>query len=192
MKEVIISHIQAHIDVVQKLMDEMLSIEEVARVSIDALQNGKKILVAGNGGSVADAHHFVAELVGRFKKERRALPALSLDANPSTVTAIANDYSFGQVFARQLEAIAAPGDVFFGISTSGNSENIVEALKTAKQVGCRVVGLTGATGGKMGELCDFMIRIPSEDTARIQEMHALVIHTLADLIEDALSSKEHG
>ena len=192
MKEVIISHIQAHIDVVQKLMDEMLSIEEVARVSIDALQNGKKILVAGNGGSVADAHHFVAELVGRFKKERRALPALSLDANPSTVTAIANDYSFGQVFARQLEAIAAPGDVFFGISTSGNSENIVEALKTAKQVGCRVVGLTGATGGKMGELCDFMIRIPSEDTARIQEMHALVIHTLSDLIEDALSSKEHG
>ena len=192
MKEVIISHIQAHIDVVQKLMDEMLSIEEVARVSIDALQNGKKILVAGNGGSAADAHHFVAELVGRFKKERRALPALSLDANPSTVTAIANDYSFGQVFARQLEAIAAPGDVFFGISTSGNSENIVEALKTAKQVGCRVVGLTGATGGKMGELCDFMIRIPSEDTARIQEMHALVIHTLSDLIEDALSSKEHG
>jgi len=192
MKDIIATHIKTHIDTAQKLEDEILSIEEVARVSIEALQNGNKILIAGNGGSVADAHHFAAELVGRFKKERRALPALSLDANPSAVTAIANDYSFGHVFARQVEALARSGDVFFGISTSGNSENILEALKTAKLLGCKVVGLTGATGGKMKEVCDFTIQIPSEETSRIQEMHTLVIHALSDLIEEALSGKENG
>lgn len=187
MKDVIKSHIETHIEIVRKFAEEMPDIEGVALLSIEALRKGNKILIAGNGGSVADAHHFAAELVGRFRKERRALPALALDANPSAVTAIANDYSFGHVFARQLEAIAKTGDVFFGISTSGNSENILEAIQAAKAAGCKVVGLTGKTGGKMAGLCDLLINIPSEETPRIQEMHALVIHTLSDLIERAFS-----
>ena len=186
MKEIIRNHIDTHIETSRKFSEETPDIEGVATLAIEALRQGNKILIAGNGGSVADAHHFAAELVGRFKKERRALPALALDANPSAVTAISNDYSFGHVFARQIEAIANPGDVFFGISTSGNSENILEAIKAARSSGCKVVGLTGKTGGKMGGLCDFLINIPSEDTPRIQEMHTLVIHTLADLIEGAL------
>lgn len=187
MKEIIQNHIEGHIELVHKFKEEMPDIESAATAAIEALRAGNKLLIAGNGGSAADAHHFAAELMGRFKKERRALAALALDANPSAVTAIANDYSFEQVYARQIEAIAKEGDVFFCISTSGNSENILEAAKAAKQSGCKVVGLTGKTGGKMAELCDFLIQIPSEETPRIQEMHTLVIHTLSDLIEDALS-----
>jgi len=186
MKDVIKSHIQTHIEVVQKLAAETPDLEGVAALCIAALGNGNKLLVAGNGGSVADAHHFAAELVGRFKKERRALPALALDANPSAVTAIANDYAFAKVYARQIEALGKEGDVFFGISTSGNSENILEAIQAAKTAGCKIVGLTGQSGGKMAGLCDFLINIPSEDTPRIQEMHALVIHTLSDLIESEM------
>lgn len=188
MKETIKSHIQTHIDIARKFSEETPDLEGAAVLIIEALRAGNKLLVAGNGGSVADAHHFAAELMGRFKRERRALPALALDANPSAVTAIANDYAFGQVFARQIEAIAKKGDVFFGISTSGNSENILEGAKAAKTAGCKVVGLTGKTGGKLVQLCDLLINIPSEDTPRIQEMHTLVIHTLSDLIEDALST----
>src|SRR3989344_5740695 len=186
MKDVIKSHIQTHIEVVQKLAAETPDLEGVAALCIAALGNGNKLLGAGNGGSVADAHHFAAELVGRFKKERRALPALALDANPSAVTAIANDYAFAKVYARQIEALGKEGDVFFGISTSGNSENILEAIQAAKTAGCKIVGLTGQSGGKMAGLCDFLINIPSEDTPRIQEMHALVIHTLSDLIESEM------
>ena len=188
MKDIIQQHIQGHIDLAQKFSAETPDLESVATLTIEALRKGNKLLVAGNGGSVADAHHFAAELTGRFKKERKALPALALDANPSAVTAIANDYAFAKVYARQIEALAKPGDVFFGISTSGNSENILEAAKTARGAGCKVVGLTGKTGGKMAGLCDFLINIPSEDTPRIQEMHTLVIHTLSDLIENAFSS----
>ncbi|KKW14300.1 MAG: Phosphoheptose isomerase [Parcubacteria group bacterium GW2011_GWA2_50_10] len=124
--------------------------------------------------------------MGRFRKERRALPVIALDINPSAITAISNDYAFKHVFARQVEALARPGDVFFGISTSGNSENVLEAIKAARQAGCKVVGLTGRGGGNMKEICDFLINIPAEDTPRIQEMHALVIHMLSDLIESTL------
>jgi D-sedoheptulose 7-phosphate isomerase len=188
MKDVITNHIQSHIEVVRQLADETPDLESVAVVCIEALRRGNKILIAGNGGSVADAHHFAAELTGRFKRERKALPALALDANPSAVTAIGNDYSFAKVYARQIEALAKPGDVFFGISTSGTSENILEAIQAARNAGCRVIGLTGKSGGKMAESCDFLINIPSDDTPRIQEMHTLVIHALSDLVEDALQS----
>lgn len=186
MKEIIKNHIETHIEVVQKLAAETPDLEGVAALCIAALGNGNKLLVAGNGGSVADAHHFAAELTGRFKKERKALAALALDANPSAVTAIANDYAFAKVYSRQIEALGKEGDVFFGISTSGNSENILEAIQAAKTAGCKIVGLTGQSGGKMAGLCDFLINIPSEDTPRIQEMHALVIHTLSDLIESEM------
>ena len=188
MQDIIRNHIDTHLEIARKFAEETPDMEGAAKLIIEAFQRGDKLLVAGNGGSVADAHHFAAELVGRFKKERRALPALSLDANPSAVTAISNDYAFDQVFARQVEAFAKPGDVFFGISTSGNSGNILEGVKSAKAIGCKTIGLTGQTGGKMAGLCDFLINIPSQDTPRIQEMHALVIHTLSDLIEDAFSS----
>lgn len=188
MKEIIQNHIEGHIALAHKFKEEMPDMEGAALMVIEALRNGNKLLIAGNGGSVADAHHFAAELTGRFKRERRALPALALDANPSAVTAIGNDYSFAQVYARQIEALGKPGDVFFGISTSGNSQNILEAAKTAKTQGCKVIGLTGKTGGKLMDVCDLIINIPSEDTPRIQEMHTLVIHTLSDLIEDALSA----
>ncbi len=186
MKGIIQYHIDGHIDLTHKFKAETPDIESAAVLAVEALRNGNKILVAGNGGSVADAHHFAAELMGRFKKERRALPALALDTNPLAVTAISNDYSFSRVFARQIEAMARKGDVFFGISTSGNSENILEAAKAARNAGCKVIGLTGKTGGKLAELCDLVLNIHSEDTPRIQEMHTLVIHTLSDLIEDAL------
>ena len=180
MKEIIRGHIEKHIEIARGLAQDMPDIEGVAKVSIEALRAGNKLLIAGNGGSAADAHHFAAELVGRYKKERKALPAVSLDVNPSAVTAISNDYAFEQVFARQIEAFAKSGDVFFGISTSGNSRNILEAIKAARNLGCKVVGLTGKTGGKMAELCDFLINIPSEETPHIQEIHTLVIHTLSD------------
>ncbi len=187
MDETIKKHIEKHIEIAQKFASEMPDIESVALVLIEALRNGNKLLIAGNGGSVADAYHFAAELVGRFKKERKALPAIALMANPSAVTAISNDYAFDLVFSRQVEAFAKPGDVFFGISTSGNSKNIVEAAQVAKRFGCKVVGLTGQTGGAMKEVCDFLINIPSQDTPRIQEMHTLVIHMLSDIIEEAFS-----
>jgi D-sedoheptulose 7-phosphate isomerase len=186
MKEIIQGYVKKHIEIAQGLLEDLPDIESVAKVSVEALKRGNKILVAGNGGSVADAHHFTGELVGRYKKERKALPAISLDVNPSAVTAISNDYAFEQVFARQVEALAKPGDVFFGISTSGNSKNILEAIKVAKNIGCKIVGLTGKTGGQMAKVCDFLINIPAEDTPRIQEMHTLVIHILSALIEDEL------
>lgn len=187
MKKIIQGYVQNHIEIAQGLLVDLPDIEGVAKVVVEALKGGNKLLVAGNGGSAADAHHFAAELVGRYKKERKALPAVSLDANPSAVTAISNDYAFEQVFARQIEALAKPGDVFFGISTSGNSKNILEAIKSARNHGCKVVGLTGKTGGEMAKVCDFLINIPAEDTPRVQEMHILVIHILSALIEDELS-----
>lgn len=190
-KEIVKNHIRTHIEMARNLLEDLPDIEGVAALCAEALRKGNKLMVAGNGGSVADAHHFAAELVGRFKKERKALPAIALDVNPSVVTAISNDYAFDQVFARQVEALAKPGDVFFGISTSGNSKNILEAARMARNYGCKVVGLTGKTGGKMAKLCYFLINIPSEDTPRIQEMHSLVIHTLSDLIENSLYDVEN-
>lgn len=158
-------------------------VKKAAENIINSFQKGGKLLIAGNGGSAADAQHFAAELVGKFKKERKALPAIALCTNTSILTAIANDYSFDKVFSRQVEALAKKGDVFFGISTSGNSLNIIEALKTAKRMNCFTIGLTGKTGGNMGKICDILINVDSEETPRIQETHILIIHILCELIE---------
>ncbi|MDO8486443.1 MAG: D-sedoheptulose 7-phosphate isomerase [Candidatus Staskawiczbacteria bacterium] len=187
MEEIIKNHIEKHIEAVSNFSQNLPNIEEIAEICIRALKNGNKLLIAGNGGSAADANHFAGELVGRFKKERKALPALALNNNSSVITAIGNDYAFDYVFSRQIEALAKPGDVFFAISTSGNSKNILEAIKVSKNHGCKVVGLTGKTGGKMFQECDFLINVPSEDTPRIQEMHELVIHILSELIENAFA-----
>jgi len=151
-----------------------------------ALRAGGKLLVFGNGGSAADAQHFAAELAGRFQRERAALSALALTTDPSVITALANDYGFEHVFRRQVEAHGRAGDVAFGISTSGRSKNVIEALRFAKQRGLLTVGLTGRGGGALREIVDLLIDVPHDNTARIQEVHGMVVHLLAEIVEDTV------
>jgi D-sedoheptulose 7-phosphate isomerase len=162
--------------------------EDISRTIISAYGNGGKVFIAGNGGSAADAQHIAAELVSRFYKERKALAAESLTVNTSNLTAIANDYDFSVVFSRQLEANARKGDVFWGISTSGNSRNILSAINTAKDIGMKIICFTGGNGGKMAEpgMCDHLIKIPSKDTPRIQENHILIAHIICEIVENSL------
>jgi len=164
--------------------DQILNIESAARTMIASLKNGGKILVLGNGGSAADSQHFAAELVGRFKKERRALGAIALSVNTSTLTAIANDYGYEASFSRQIEALGKKGDIAFGISTSGNSKNVIAAIKKAHELGLKTIGLLGSGGGELAKICDILINIGSKDTPRVQESHITVIHILCELIED--------
>jgi D-sedoheptulose 7-phosphate isomerase len=174
-----------HQQLVQKVINLLQSdIEQGCEMITLAVQSGKKVLVAGNGGSAADAQHIAAELSGRFEKERKALPAIALTTDTSAITAIANDYGYNRVFSRQVEALAAPGDLFIGISTSGNSQGILNALESAKIAGCKTLGLSGRDGGKMNDLCDLNIVIPSDVTARIQEMHILIGHILCKAVDD--------
>jgi D-sedoheptulose 7-phosphate isomerase len=161
----------------------------VAELIVATYQNGGKVLIAGNGGSAADAQHIAAELVSRFSFERPALPAMALTTDTSILTAISNDYGYESLFSRQLEASGRPGDVFIAISTSGNSPNIVRALETAAGIGLISVGLTGATGGKMADLCRYCLNIPSTDTPRIQEGHITIGHILCASTEQALFGK---
>lgn len=151
-----------------------------------ALAAGRKILIAGNGGSAADAQHFAAELVGRFLLERRGLPAIALTTDSSILTAVANDYGFEQIFVRQVEALASVGDVVIGISTSGNSANILAALVAARQCGCVTIGLLGRDGGSIATKVDLPLVVPCMETPHIQEMHATIIHLLCKLIEEEL------
>jgi D-sedoheptulose 7-phosphate isomerase len=151
-----------------------------------ALANGNKLLVMGNGGSAADSQHFVAEIVGRFKMERRALPAIALSTDTSILTAIGNDYGFESIFSRQVEALAASGDIVVGLSTSGNSPNVLKALNLAHDLGCRTVGLLGKDGGSIKPACDLALVVPTTDTPRIQEGHITIIHIVCDLVEKAL------
>ena len=162
------------------------AIAELATMIADALGGGSKLLVMGNGGSAADSQHFVAEIVGRFKMERRALPAVALSTDTSILTAIGNDYGFESVFSRQVEALAAPGDVVVGLSTSGNSPNVLKALTAARERGCRTVGLLGRDGGSIKEVCDLALVVPTMDTPRIQEGHITIIHIVCDLVEKKL------
>ena len=159
---------------------------ELATAAADVLGNGGRLLLAGNGGSAADAQHIAGELVGRFMRERGALPALALTTDSSILTALGNDYDFDYIFARQVEAQGRRGDMLLGISTSGNSANVVRALQTARAMGLFTAGLTGQGGGKMAPLCDYCICIPSRDTPRIQESMLLVEHILCGMIEDAI------
>jgi len=158
----------------------------VAEAIVSAYRRGGKVLLFGNGGSAADAQHIAAELVGRYLYDRPALPALALHANTSALTAIANDYGYARAFARQVEAEARPGDVAIGISTSGNSENVIEGLRAARGQGALTVALTGAGGGRLKGLVDFLLAVPSTDTPRIQEAHILTGHVLCELVEQEL------
>jgi D-sedoheptulose 7-phosphate isomerase len=151
-----------------------------------ALDDGRTVLVCGNGGSAADAQHFAAELVGRFTRERRAWPALALTTDSSALTAIGNDYGFDRVFARQVEAHGRPGDVLIGISTSGGSPNVLAAVETARARGLVTIGLTGRDGGALGRAVDVHLNVPSPSTARTQEVHITLLHVLCDLVEQEL------
>nr|WP_242535082.1 D-sedoheptulose 7-phosphate isomerase [Roseococcus suduntuyensis] len=158
----------------------------VAEVTVAALQGGRKLLLCGNGGSAADAQHWAAELVGRFLHDRPPLPAIALTTDSSALTCIGNDYGFDQVFARQVAALGQGGDVLFALSTSGNSANVLAALEAARARGMVCVGFTGARGGRMGALCDHLLRVPSTETARVQEGHEALGHALCGAIEAAL------
>ena len=155
----------------------------IAAVISDALDRGAKILLCGNGGSAADAQHIAAELAGRLRRERKALPALALTVNASVLTAVANDYGYESVFARQVEALGRPGDVLIGISTSGSSRNVVRALEAGRSAGLITVCLVGEEGGAAEEHCDHALRAPSVDTQRIQEVHIAVGHAICELVE---------
>ncbi len=153
---------------------------------VEAYRSGHKALLFGNGGSAADAQHLAAEFLGRFLRERRPMPALALNTNNSAVTAIGNDYGYDQVFARQLEALASPGDVAIAISTSGNSPSVIEGALCARRLGIFTIGLTGASGGKLRASVDTLIAVPSEETPRIQECHILIGHALCDAVEQGV------
>lgn len=150
------------------------------------LREGRKILLFGNGGSAADSQHIAAELVSRFRRERAALPAIALTTDTSILTAISNDYGFEEVFARQVEALGQEGDVVLGISTSGNSPNVLNAVRKAAEIGMKTVGFTGQDGGKLKECVDVCFRVPSQSTPHIQEVHIAVAHALCEVIEEAL------
>jgi len=186
------SIIEGSIQVKQALLQDeqlMLEIEKTVNAITFAFKNGNAVYFAGNGGSAADAQHLAAEFSGRFYKDRKALPSDALHCNSSYLTAVANDYSYDVIYARLLEGLAKPGDVLVGISTSGNSGNIVKAFEMAKSIGVVTVGFTGTTGGKMKTLSDFLINIPSTTTPRIQESHILVGHIICELIEENIFGK---
>jgi D-sedoheptulose 7-phosphate isomerase len=178
--------IQASIDVKRQTMEDnvlIASVEQVVAEIVKALQADKKILFCGNGGSAADAQHIAAELSGRFYHDRDPLFAEALHVNTSYLTAVANDYGYDHVYSRLVKAKGRPGDVLVGISTSGNSTNIIEALKLARAQGMVTVSMTGATGGKMKEHSDILLNVPSKDTPRIQEVHILLGHIICELVE---------
>ncbi|WP_104638299.1 D-sedoheptulose 7-phosphate isomerase [Helicobacter bizzozeronii] len=186
MQDFIQQEFLAHIQTAQESLQALsFPLEQSVHALVGTLQKGGKILIAGNGGSAADSQHFAAELTGRYKRERAGLPAIALSTDTSALTAIANDYGYDWVFARQVEALGQKGDCFVGISTSGNSANILLALQKAQELGLSTLGLSGRGGGKMRALCDFNLIVPSTDTPRIQEMHILLIHMLCDQIERA-------
>ena len=166
--------------------DILVNIETVARKLVEIYKNGNKVLIAGNGGSAADAQHIAAELVGRFYLERKGLPALALNTNVSILTALGNDYSYDEIFAKQIEAFGNKGDLFIGISTSGNSSNIINAFEKAKFYGLYTVALTGNKKSKSDDIADVVIKVPSEVTPRIQEAHILIGHILCEIIEEEI------
>lgn len=187
MEEIIRKTIDEKIDCLNRFREEnyVTQLKKICQKEIETLKSENKILIAGNGGSAADAQHFAAELVGRFEIERKGLPAIALTTDSSILTSIGNDYSYDYIFARQIEALAFPGDIFVGISTSGNSENIVRAVKKAKEKGVFTIGLLGKDGGKLAEMCDEALIVPSDKTARIQELHEMCIHIMCTFIDDA-------
>ncbi len=189
MKAFIAKHIKNSFTTMQAIMadEEILSLIE--KIGLNAYESGNKTMLAGNGGSAADAQHLAGEFVSRFYFDRPGLPSIALTTDTSILTAIGNDYGYEKLFARQIQANGNKGDVFIGISTSGNSKNIMEALKMCGQKGIATIGMTGATGGEMCDLCDHCIKVPATETPRIQESHILIGHTICSLVEESLFGK---
>ncbi len=180
------NELQAHRETIEKTIAVMVpSIEEASKLVSQTLLNGHKVLLCGNGGSAADAQHIAAELSGRYKTERRGLPGIALTTDTSALTAIANDYGYDRIFDRQVEALANEGDLLIGISTSGNSANVISALKLAQKMGCTTLGMSGRDGGSMNEVCTLNLVVPSSDTPRIQEMHILIGHIICQAVDDS-------
>ena len=175
--------LENHFKVVQDMRKIMPEVASAGLRVRTALEKGRKILICGNGGSAADSQHMAAEFVGRFVKERQSLPALALTVDTSLLTAVGNDYGFDCVFSRQVEGLGQEGDVLIAISTSGNSANVVKAVKTAKEKGIYVIALTGENGGILAKESDFCLAVPSQVTARIQEMHIMIIHMICEVAE---------
>ena len=185
MKQLIEQRLTDHLEVVQKVMASDLpqKLEACAAYVEQALAGGHKVLFCGNGGSAADSQHLAAEFVGRFQKERKGLPAIALTVDTSVLTAVANDYGYDTVFARQIQALGEPGDVLVGISTSGNSQNVLLAVGAAKAKGITCIGMTAEGGGRMADVCDICLAVPARVTARAQEMHILIGHILCELVD---------
>jgi len=177
------------IKVKNKILDEPSLLDQIRKISsviIEAYRRKNKVILFGNGGSAADAQHVAGELVNKFQLEREALPAIALTTDSSILTSIANDYGYSRVFARQVEALVNEGDVVVGISTSGNSANVIEAVKVAKEKGAKTVGFTGSSRGKLAKLVDLVVRVPSDETPRIQESHITILHIICYLVERGL------
>ena len=182
--------IAEHIETVESLREQCSEqIAECAALLSETFAAGNKVLICGNGGSAADAQHIAAEFVGRYENERVALPAIALTTDTSALTALANDYDFERIFARQIEALASPGDCLIAISTSGNSPNVISAVMKAREKGCKVIGMTGSAGKKLAGLCDLCLMVPSKRTARIQEAHITVAHIWCQMIEDSITDR---
>jgi D-sedoheptulose 7-phosphate isomerase len=190
MKDLIRNRIIENIAAEERLLEsEAAKIAEAAKAVISSLKKGGCLFVFGNGGSAADSQHIVAELVGRFKKERRPIAAVALTTNSSTMSALANDYGYEVTFSRQLEALAGKGDIALAISTSGNSRNVIAAVKKARSLGVKTIGLTGGDGGVLKREADISIVAPSKETPRIQESHILIGHIICELIENQMSRR---
>ncbi len=189
MKVVIEKQVLEHQSVIGGLIESCIdSVEQLGGVLLRTLETSEKLIVFGNGGSAADAQHFVCELVGSFQnKERRPLPAIALTTNTSSLTSISNDFSYADSFRRQIEALAKPGDLCLGISTSGNSQNVFDALVHSRELRCVTAALLGNDGGKIKDIVDYAVIVPSDSTPRIQEVHILIIHILCKIVDDAFS-----
>lgn len=180
--------LQEHLEAIQHLIATSLpEIERSGQLIIDALKNGHKLLVCGNGGSAADAQHIAAELVGRYETTRRSFPAIALTTDTSALTAISNDFGFEEVFARQVAGLAQAGDVLIAISTSGKSPNVLKAAATARELGCQTIALTGAAAEPLASSCDISVVVPSDRTARVQEVHITIAHLWCEMVDAAVS-----
>jgi D-sedoheptulose 7-phosphate isomerase len=185
MNEMIFKEFEEHAHTFEKVRNILPSVlAEACEIAVNTINAGNKILLCGNGGSAADSQHIAAELTGRYKKERNPLPGVALTTDTSALTAIANDYAFEDVFSRQVDALAKKGDLIIGISTTGNSDNVIKAFDAGNAMGCKTIGLSGGGGGKFNGKCDLNVVIPSDDTARIQEMHILVGHMICQAIDN--------
>ena len=189
MLSIVTSQIQASVDVKSLMLKNANLLDQIVQAATlvtNAYKNDKKTLLAGNGGSAADAQHIAGEFVSRFYFDRPGLPSIALTTDTSVITAIGNDYGYEKLFSRQVQALGNTGDVFIGISTSGNSPNVIKALELCKEKGITTIGLTGITGGKMNDLCDLCIKVPSPETPRIQEAHILIGHIICCIVEEEI------